>query len=76
MLSLMQLLHNDDDHPGKNEKNAKEEKMKYVMKNNGMWCLNIYCIVSFIHEITIETASFCHPHILCCIVIDDLQGLR
>ena len=36
MLSLMQLLHNDDDHPGKNEKNAKEEKMKYVMKNNGM----------------------------------------
>jgi hypothetical protein len=36
MLSLMQLLRNDDDHPGKNEKNAKEEKIKYVVKNDGM----------------------------------------
>ncbi len=30
------VLCNDNDHPGKNEKNAKEEKMKYVVKNDGM----------------------------------------
>ena len=76
MLSLMQLLCTNDDNRGKNEKNAKEEKTKYVVKNDGMCCLNTYCIVSFSHEITIGTASCCHPHILCCIVIDDLQGLK
>ena len=63
MLSLVQLLGTDDDHLAKNEKEAnKEEKKKSVVIDDGMWWLNSYCIVSFIHKITAGTASLCQPH--------------
>ena len=63
MLSLVQLLGTNDDHLAKNEKEAnKEEKKKSVVIDDGMWWLNSYCIVSFIHKITTGIASLCQLH--------------
>ncbi len=62
MLSFVQLLGSDDDHPTKNERKPKKEKKKSVVIDNGMWWLNSNRIVSFIHEIITKNTSLCHPH--------------